>query len=396
MLVFYLVLLSVSFLFYILYQGVFSFYLFAFMAVMPLILFIMTKIVSKKVSVTFAKAQESCIKGSRIPITLRCENNSRIPVPNLIIEVQYFNTIDKQTDKLKISTPLFPRDVQYLTLRLSSEHYGTVKIKLRRARVCDMFRLFKIKIKPRDKGLCTETAFTVIPGVIPLENPIANYNDMGLETDEFSKDHKGDDPSEIFDIHEYQEGDKINRIHWKLSAKQDTTMVKDYSLPQASSMILIIDMDIDRTQTGHMKLYDTAVETVSAVSLYLAENKMAHKLIWFDTIRNENMTVTIKDEDESRVALSMLLRSGLHGNDRPAINNYMNTVDRFKCGHLLYFSARYDEGLTSVMNDADLAFRYTYMLIDPEKVRKEIYDDFADVVDVVSGAAAESIKDICF
>ena len=102
MLVFYLVLLSVSFLFYILYQGVFSFYLFAFMAVMPLILFIMTKIVSKKVSVTFAKAQESCIKGSRIPITLRCENNSRIPVPNLIIEVQYFNTIDKQTDKLKI------------------------------------------------------------------------------------------------------------------------------------------------------------------------------------------------------------------------------------------------------------------------------------------------------
>ena len=217
----------------------------------------------------------------------------------------------------------------------------------------------------------------------------------GLETDEFSKDHKGDDPSEIFDIHEYQEGDKINRIHWKLSAKQNTTMVKDYSLPLASSIILIIDMDIDRTQTGHMKLYDTAVEAVSAVSLYLAENKMAHKLIWFDTIRNENMAVAIKNEDESRVALNMLLRSGLHGSDRPAINNYMNTVDRFKCGHLLYFSAKYDDGLTSVMNDADLAFRYTYMLIDPEKVKKEIYDDFADVVDVVSGAAAESIKDIC-
>ncbi len=395
MLVFYFILLAVSFLFYILYQGVFSFYLFAFMAVMPFILFVLTKIVSKKVSISFAKAQESCIKGSRIPVTIRCENKSRIPVPNLMIEVQYFNTLDKQTEKLKISTPLFPRDVQYLTLRLSSEHYGTIKLCLKKAKICDMFKLFRMKAKARDKIICTEAFFTVVPGAIPLENAIANYSEMGLETDEYSKDHKGDDPSEIFDIHEYQEGDKINRIHWKLSAKQNTTMVKDYSLPMASSIIMIVDMDIDRTQTEHMELYDTAVEAVSAISLYLSQNGMSHKLIWFDSIKNENMCVTIKDEDGSRVALDMLLRSGLHGGERPAINNYLNTVDRYKGGHLLYFSAKYDEGLTSVMNDADLAFRYTYMLIGYANEKKEIFDDFADVIGVAPGAAAESIKDLC-
>ena len=53
--------------------------------------------------------------------------------------------------------------------------------------------------------------FTIVPDYIPIENNIANYAEMGLETDDYSKTSKGDDPSEIFDIHEYHDGDKINR-----------------------------------------------------------------------------------------------------------------------------------------------------------------------------------------
>ena len=87
-----------------------------------------------------------------------------------------------------------------------------------------------------------ESTFTIVPDYIPIENNIANYAEMGLETDDYSKTSKGDDPSEIFDIHEYHDGDKINRIHWKLTAKQDKTMVKDYSLPISNSIVLMADL----------------------------------------------------------------------------------------------------------------------------------------------------------
>ena len=105
---------------------------------------------------------------------------------------------------------------------------------------------------------------------------------MGLETDDYSKTSKGDDPSEIFDIHEYHDGDKINRIHWKLTAKQDKTMVKDYSLPISNSIVLMADLHLDTNTDDYMLIYDTLVEAIASISYYLIENDTPHKVVWYD------------------------------------------------------------------------------------------------------------------
>ena len=57
MLVLYIILFIASIFFYILYVGSFSFYLFAFLLVMPIILFVMLKKMSKKISVGFVNTQ---------------------------------------------------------------------------------------------------------------------------------------------------------------------------------------------------------------------------------------------------------------------------------------------------------------------------------------------------
>ena len=397
MLVIYIILLIASLLFYILYIESFSFYLFAFLVALPVILFIMLKRASKRVKVTFAGGQRVCVRGARIPVVIRCENPCRYPISNLMIEIEHYNTIDSVKDTVKICTPLYPKEVQFLTMQLTSLHYGTIRLSITRCRISDMLRLFRLKLKKASKTApYSETSFTVIPNVIPIDNPIANYSEMGLETDEFSKEHKGDDPSEIFDIHEYQEGDKINRIHWKLSAKQETTMVKDYSLPIANSIIIVVDMNIDRKQSDFMQIYDAVVETVSAVTQYLSENSTVHKVIWYDTITGENISMTVKDEEDSRLLLSMLLKSGLYSGEHPALLNYVNSQDRFKCGHLMYFSAKYDSSVTALMNDSDLAFRYSYLLVNASSdTGKALVDDFAEVVNVDANNAPESIRELC-
>ena len=40
---------------------------------------------------------------------------------------------------------------------------------------------------------------------------------MQIESDSYSTIKGGDDPSEVFAIREYREGDRLQRIHWKLS-----------------------------------------------------------------------------------------------------------------------------------------------------------------------------------
>lgn len=46
------------------------------------------------------------------------------------------------------------------------------------------------------------------------------------DSDRFSLYKKGDDPSEIFDIRDFKDGDRFQQIHWKLSSKTGHYMVK--------------------------------------------------------------------------------------------------------------------------------------------------------------------------
>ncbi|MGN0595283.1 MAG: DUF58 domain-containing protein [Hominimerdicola sp.] len=396
MLVLYIFIFITGMLFYILYVGNFSFYLFAFLLIIPLVLLVMQIYLSRKIQVTFCGMQKNIARSSRMPVTLKVTNPAKIPVANLIIEIEYGYGIDKQRSLMKINTPIYPKNTQYLTLQVTAKHYGSLKMRIKRCRVCDMLNLFKIKVKtPLEQEICRECSFTVTPDYIPIENNIADYSETEIETNEYSKHRKGDDPSEVFDIHEYIEGDKINRIHWKLSMKQDKTMVKDYSLPISNSIVLAVNLNIDSERKGFMGIYDTLMETVCTISGYLVENEIPHKIIWHDCLHNELIEMNISDDEEYSTFVAMILQTPLYDKNDLTMINYINEDERCKCGHLMYFSADYNENLSGVMNDSDLANKYTYMLISDSQTENGINDMFADVVPIYRGRIAQSVEDIC-
>ena len=312
MLILYIILFIASIFFYILYVGSFSFYLFAFLFITPIALFVMLKKMSKKVSVNFVSAQRMASRSSKIPVVLKLKNSSKLPVSNLIIEIEYCNTLDREKNVMKINTPVYPEEVQYLTMHISAKHYGTIKMHIKRCRIIDMLKLFKIKLPVSgESSVMSDCTFTIVPDYIPIDNNIANYSELGLETDEYSKTSKGDDPSEIFDIHEYKDGDKINRIHWKLTAKQDKTMVKDYSLPISNSIVIMVDLNIDTSKDNYMLLYDTIIESVASISYYLVDNDTPHKVVWFDECKNASEIINVTDEESARLVRSLLLHAAV-------------------------------------------------------------------------------------
>ena len=50
---------------------------------------------------------------------------------------------------------------------------------------------------------------------------------------------RGYDPSELFDVREFQNGDRLQSVHWKLSARTDELMVKELSLIHISGRICL-------------------------------------------------------------------------------------------------------------------------------------------------------------
>ena len=301
----------------------------------------------------------------------------------MIIEIEYYNTLDGDKNTMKINTPLYPDDVQYLTLHVSAKHYGTVRMNIKRCRIVDMLKLFKIRVSTDAASrLFGESTFTIVPDYIPIENNIANYAEMGLETDDYSKTSKGDDPSEIFDIHEYHDGDKINRIPWKLTAI-------------SNSIVLMADLHLDTNTDDYMLVYDTLVEAIASISYYLIENDTPHKVVWYDKKKDLSEVVNVTDEESARLLISLLLQASVYDEPDLSVINYINEPERYKCGHLMYFSPAYNSNLSGVMNDNNLAFRYSYMLITNKKKDDVINDEFAEVVNVTAKHVAESIQEIC-
>ena len=234
--------------------------------------------------------------------------------------------------------------------------------------------------------------------IMPYNRVVKDLN--GYSSEEFMKII-----SEKFDIEESKEavspakkadfGMYLDDKWYKLTAKQDKTMVKDYSLPISNSIVLMADLHLDTNTDDYMLIYDTLVEAIASISYYLIENDTPHKVVWYDKKKDNSEVVNVTDEESARLLISLLLQASVYDEPDLSMINYINEPERYKCGHLMYFSPAYNSNLSGVMNDNDLAFRYSYMLITNKKKDDVINDEFAEVVNVTAKHVAESIQEIC-
>ena len=393
----YMVLLIASVFFYILYEHAFSFYLFAFLLLVPIILLILTIYTAKRTSVSFVDRQSNAGRSAKMPVRLRVVNKSPLPCPNLLIEIEYCNLLDGKNTVLKINTPVYPHEDQLMTLTVSTMHCGTVDFRIKRCKISDMLRLFSLRLgKNSTESIGSNCTITIMPEYVSLENPIDNYADMGLETDEYSKTQKGDDPSEIFDIRDYVDGDKLNRIHWKLSAKQDKTMVKDYSLPISNSITLLLELVRPKSDGDELARFDALIETAASVSNYLLENAVPHRVAFYDVVSGRLNELEINDDESHAEMISMLLSARLYDEQNMAVKYFIAADDRARCGHILYLSNVYSPLATELLSDAELANKYTYLLMtDDREEPVEMYDEFAELIPVCSSRLAESVQELC-
>ena len=128
--------------------------------------------------------------------------------------------------------------------------------------------------------------------MIELQSP--DFPDM--ESDDYSMTSPGDDPSELFDIRDYREGDSLRSIHWKLSGKYDRTVVKEMSQPVSNALLLLLDNC--PTADFSADAADRACEALVSVSQTLADQSITHQIAWFnrDTAQMEIVSITSLDD----------------------------------------------------------------------------------------------------
>lgn len=117
--------------------------------------------------------------------------------------------------------------------KLPAEHCGCLHIQLDKPGSFDYLGLFRLKVK----NPAGQTVL-VLPEIVETELPT---NLMKCPEPRWRR-KPGGGYAENYEIRQYQPGDHLNQIHWKLSAKMGELMLREPMEPEQGQMLLTMDL----------------------------------------------------------------------------------------------------------------------------------------------------------
>ncbi len=171
--------------------------------------------------------------GNSVGIYIECENKSFFPLFHCEYVFTLQNLYKPNPIQHKLSTPLLPRRNNRVEIPVETAASGMLSLEITGLHVAD-YLYFLTKEIP----LSIKVQIPILPSltevILPSTAPVAD----GME--EFTEsDNKGNLSSDIKEIREYRPGDRLQRIHWKLSAKLDELLVKEMAHTTILSLVIL-------------------------------------------------------------------------------------------------------------------------------------------------------------
>lgn len=208
----------------------FLFYAYIFALLVPLI---HISIIYKSVIGSVHVPSKSIYVGDRVTISYTVRNSSKFTIPYLEIE----NTTIKELtgeEAPKIMATLNPRDYFTYSEELILKRRGYYQLGEIQVIIKDIFGFYSIK-----KGVSSETSLLVYP--VPTELNSFKITSIEQLGDMIIDDKAFEDKSRISSLREFREGDSVKSIHWKLSAKLDKLMIKEFDNSADTNVVVFVD-----------------------------------------------------------------------------------------------------------------------------------------------------------
>lgn len=177
---------------------------------------------------------------------------------------------------------------------------GSIRMEISRVWCYDFLGLVALPLSAKYwKALEPETLL-VLPRISEVPVMVSRQSrDFAGESEEHSKERGGDDPSEVFQIRDYQPGDKLRSIHWKLSAKTEEMMVREQSMPLGCPVDFYLDLyqpaAVHRRKDETQR--DSYLQILASVSHSMVVEGCRHHVIWFDSRKGDVCRYRIENEE---------------------------------------------------------------------------------------------------
>lgn len=239
------------------------------------------------------RGRESLVK---LVLTNRC----LLPVNKVVARIVVKDLMRGKKKKYRMTMPVLPKGESEHIQMVSFLGTGSYEVCLKKLQIYDITGLLCYNIRMKKQGLVQ-----VLPEMhdVPVRLTPATRNFYG-EADVYDENMPGHDNSETFQVREYRAGDRLQNVHWKLTAKQEELMVKDYSLPKACPVLLFLSY---RPGKRHQLL--PFLEAVVSLSFSIMDAGCPHYVVWYDGTEQDVMRLRVDDEESLYYMTGVLMKN---------------------------------------------------------------------------------------
>lgn len=237
--------------------------------------------------------------GGKVTVKLEVENESRVPAMRIHYHIRSGNIFEgKLRGRWKAGDSIYYGKNVYGT-SFYPKSVGNYVFELDRIRIYDLTGLFYMT-----KRVSKSASVLVLPEPVSVNVRVSEQtrNFYG-DSDIYDDFRPGDDNSEIFDVREFREGDRIQRIHWKLSAKSDALLVREDSQPSACPLVLCLDYwNGKKRHSRH--LLESYLSVAAGIVFSLMDVQCPHYVTWYSESRQDVVRIRVDNEESYYVFLT--------------------------------------------------------------------------------------------
>jgi len=246
-------------------------------------------------------------RGKKVPIKIKIQNYSIFPTGKISIQLVETHNLFRKKRRTVFYAAAEGRKVNeecsttVILAEWYSDYSGKAVIRLAKAKSFDLLGLLTLPV-PKEMYQGKEEV-VVLPSIYEVPIEISDKNNFLVEEQErfrLSGNGMSETVSEQFQIREYQMGDKIRSIHWKLTAKADELMVRDYIPVMSCPVLFFINIPEKKEERGKNLLQqrDKFFTVLLSVSRSMAKRQCIHYVIWYDKIEGDVLRFRVEKEED--------------------------------------------------------------------------------------------------
>lgn len=239
----YISLLALTVYLSLLYDGVTIRFLIAFEIILPVIMLAMITVQRMFVEVVLEIPSVSIGKNDDITVELKVKQNNILiqklfPVHGIIIKGKCTDSSNSVKPVRKYFDLHYDENQrQRIVFAGMTQHYGVVSFSIDKVQIYDYMKMFAFKvpmqyrnevyIMPQSNSSAVDVSSLKTDSNTGIGDMIASSLDNSREN--------------VIELREYREGDHIKSIHWKVSARMDELMVREYDGLTSAKLFVLVD-----------------------------------------------------------------------------------------------------------------------------------------------------------